>query len=895
MNTPKTLFLLDAYALIYRSYYAFINNPRITTTGINTSATFGFCNFLLELLTLENPDYIAVVFDPAGETFRHQMYPSYKAHRPKMPEDLRNSVPCIKEIIDGLGIRCIDVPGFEADDVIGTLAKRTEKEGFTVYMITPDKDYAQLVSEHIFMYKPGRSGGKSEVWGIAEVLDNFGIERVDQVIDILGLMGDAADNIPGCSGIGPKSAAALVYKYGDIDGIYTHIEELKGKQKENLLTCQPTVHLSRTLVTINTEVPTDLKAEDLKKQAIRANKLEQIFRELELFSLSRRVLSEEKREEANVRLTDVVTEYRERTSEIAALLKEIDEEPEVVLHPVFRREGTYAQLPEWICIARPGHRVDYFKVPSEPVAVRQLVEQLKPILEDPCKRYVSFDVKNDILWMKKAGIALKNTVFDLKIAHYVLHPDMSHDLHRIALQYLNYTLSEAKPENQQLNLFADEQPENVENIAEKADIVFQLKEKLEKELEETGLYALFWDIEMPLVHVLAGMEYEGVSIDREELARIAQDLQQRSALLEQEIYELAGHPFNISSPKQLGEVLFEELNIGNSGKKTKTGQHSTSEQVLANLEGEHPIIGKILDYRGVKKLLNTYAEALPGYINPETGKIHTHFNQSEAATGRLSSLNPNLQNIPIRTEEGRRIRKAFVTGDPDFLFFSADYSQVELRLMAHLSQTPELVRAFNEGEDVHMATAAKIYHVSPEEVTPEMRRRAKTANFGIIYGISAWGLAERLRISRKEGKELIEGYFALYPGVKAYMEKAVEKARKKGYVETLMGRRRYLRDINSRNAVVRGMAERNAVNAPIQGSAADIIKMAMICIDRAIQEKGLRSCMILQVHDELNFKCHREEQKVLEALVVDCMEHVLSLSVPLTVSTGFGENWYEAH
>ncbi len=892
----KTLYLLDAYALIYRSYYAFVNNPRITTTGINTSATFGFCNFLLELLELEKPTHIAVVFDPEGPTFRHEMYEPYKAQRPKMPEDLKKSIPYIKDIIRGLGIQCIDVPGFEADDVIGTLAKKAEKEGYTVYMITPDKDYAQLVSEKVFMYKPGRSGNKSEVWGIPEVLDHFGIERVSQVIDILGLMGDTADNVPGCSGIGPKSAAALVYKYGDIDGIYDHIDELKGKQKENLLNCQPTVHLSRTLVTINSDVPTPLTADDLEKKHIDTLILEPIFKELELFSLSKRLIDTDREEETKAeKLTDVKVNYTDRTKEPETLLSKLENAEEFVLHTVFVAGNIYNSLPSRICFSTETHQVDYITLPSDPQQAKALLATFRQIFEATDKTLISADVKDDLIWLKRAGIQVLNRIFDVKIAHYVLHPDLSHDLSRIALQYLNYQISEDQKENKQLTLSFDEEPEEERDFAEKADVLFQLKEKLCPALSETGLLKLYHEIEMPLVFVLADMEYEGVSIDTDELRQIADELKIRIDGLEKEIYDIAGHAFNISSPKQLGDVLFGELNVDGGNKKTKTGQFSTSEQVLVKLENEHPIVGKILNYRGLKKLLSTYAEALPTYIDPLTGKIHTHFNQAEAATGRLSSQNPNLQNIPIRTEEGRKIRKAFVTGDSDYVFFSADYSQVELRLMAHLSQTKELIDAFNHGIDVHTATASKIYHVPLEEVTPEMRRRAKTANFGIIYGISAWGLSERLQISRKEGKELIDGYFELYPGVKKYMEEAVEKARKKEYAETIMGRRRYLRDINSRNAVIRGMAERNAINAPIQGSAADIIKMAMVCIHAEIRKRGLKSRMLIQVHDELDFKCYRPEQEELQQLVTQCMEHVVTLSVPLTISASFGENWEEAH
>ena len=897
-NEEKKLYLLDAYALIYRSYYAFINNPRITTTGINTSATFGFFNFLLELLELEKPTHLAVVFDPEGPTFRHEMYPPYKAQRPPMPEDLKKSVPYIKSIIEGLGIKSIVVSGFEADDVIGTLAKRGEKEGFQVYMITPDKDYAQLVSERVFMYKPGRAGNKSEVWGIPEVLDHFGIERVEQVIDILGLMGDTADNVPGCDGVGPKSAATLIYKYGSIEGVYQHIDELKGKQKERLLCCQDTVFLSKELVTINTEVPTDVNVEDLALGKIQDDVLKPIFNELELFSLAKRVFMIEHEENLVETIHPEEVDYREITTvaERDELLQKLKEAPEYVLNVIFGDGTIYNSYPDYLCFSTAVNTACYLRLPSAKDKAEDVIRLFKPILEDQNKVLISNDVKDDIIWLRRAGVEILNKIFDVKIAHYVLQPDSSHELERVALEMLNYRLIKGdNTENPQLSLFPDEGAKKDKDFAERTDILFRLKEKLEEALQEVGLYKLYEEIEMPLVSVLADMEYEGVSIDKVALDELSEDLKIRIAETEKIIYEMAGKEFNISSPKQLGEILFDQMNIDSGNKKTKTGQYSTSEQVLSKLEDAHPIVGHILNYRGLKKLLTTYAEALPTYIDPATGKIHTHFNQAEAATGRLSSLNPNLQNIPIRTAEGRNIRKAFITGDPDYGFFSADYSQVELRLMAHLSGTPELINAFLKGEDVHAATASKIYHVPLDEVTPEMRRRAKTANFGIIYGISAWGLAERLKISRKEGKELIEGYFALYPGVKRYMEESVEKARKKGYVETIMGRRRYLRDINSRNAVVRGVAERNAVNAPIQGSAADIIKKAMICIHQKLKERRLRSKMILQVHDELNFKCHHEEIEELKNLVVDCMEHVVSLAVPLTVGTGYGKSWYEAH
>lgn len=899
----KKLFLLDAYALIYRSYYAFIKNPRITTTGINTSAVLGFCNFLLELIEMEHPTHIAVVFDPSGPTFRHQMYEPYKAHRPPMPEDLRNSIPFIRRIIDGLGIQCVEVSGYEADDVIGTLAKKGEREDFTVYMITPDKDYAQLVSNKIFMYKPGRGGDKSIIWGIPEVLDNFGIERIDQVVDILGLMGDTADNVPGCAGIGPKSAAKLVYTYGDIPGIYENLEQLKGKQKESLIQCHPTVMLSRELVTICTTVPTEIDPEDLKRIPVKEEVLEPIFKELELFSIMKRVLNSEVKEDEQELLTPKPTlSLRNMTGREDELVSQLLNCGFYAMVMPFTEGTIYTSNPKKIYFTGCQNGCDYIEYPKDPIQEQKLLKTLNRLFETESVTLVGDELKECTIWLMRKGIELKSHLFDVKVAHYLLNPETSHDLNRIALEFLGRRLGDASAKSnelgQQLSLFDEAisiTGEEELRYSEQTELLYLLKSKLEEALERNKMVSLFTTVEIPLLRVLARMEFEGVSIDTEALQEIASKLNNRIATLEREIFEMAGQEFNIGSPKQLGEILFVKMEIATGEKKTKSGQHSTSEQTLSKLADTHPIIAKILEYRGLKKLVSTYAEALPNYIDLTTGKIHTCFNQTETATGRLSSTNPNLQNIPIRSEEGREIRKAFVTGDPEFLFFSADYSQVELRLMAHLSGDPELIAAFNADLDIHTATAAKIYNVSINEVTPEMRRRAKTANFGIIYGISAWGLAERLNISRKEGKELIDGYFTMYPGVKNYMEQSIEKARKQEYVETILGRRRYLRDINSRNAIVRGMAERNAVNAPLQGSAADIIKMAMIHIDQEIRQRGLRSRMMLQVHDELNFKCHILEREELRQLVIDKMEHVVKLAVSLTVSEGFGKNWYEAH
>ncbi|MDR1414465.1 MAG: DNA polymerase I [Odoribacteraceae bacterium] len=899
METREKIFLLDAFALIYRSYYAFINNPRQTSAGVNTSAAFGFCNFLLELLERERPTRVAVVFDPPGGTFRHAMFPAYKAQRPPMPEDLRRSIPVIKEIIDGMGIKQLHVEGYEADDVIGTLATRAEAEGFDVFMITPDKDYAQLVSDHVFMYKPGRGGNDREVWGVPQVTEHFGIERAEQVVDLLGLTGDVSDNVPGCPGIGPKGAAVLLGRFGSIDGVYQHVEELKGKQRENLLAARETVMLSRELVTICRDAPVNVAPGELTRSAVDVPTLERIFRELEFFTMSRRVpgmVREEVKAKVKEEVRAIVCREIGTREGWASLVESLKGAPVYAMHARFDRGSVHDALPETLAFAVTPDEASVARLPSDGEEARRWVESLRPVFEDEGKLLVSFDAKDDVIWTRRAGIDPRNGIFDAKIAHYVLQPDASHDLERVALEVLDYHLEGAFEVSPQLSLmFEEERDDRVQEMAERAGVIFRLRERLQEKLERVGARPLFEEVEMPLVSVLADMEYEGVSIDTRALEETAVELREKVAALEGRIFEMAGRTFNINSPKQLGEVLFDEMNVDAGNRKTKTGQSSTSEQVLVKLAGEHPIVSLILDYRGLKKLLSTYAEALPAYVNPATGKIHTHFNQAEAATGRLSSLNPNLQNIPVRTEEGRGIRKAFVTGDAEFCFFSADYSQVELRLMAHLSGARELIDAFLNGEDVHAATAAKIYRVPPGEVTPEMRRRAKTANFGIIYGISAWGLAERLQISRKEGKELIDGYFQLYPGVKEYMEKAVEGARAKGYVETIMGRRRYLTDINSSNSVVRGVAERNAVNAPIQGSAADIIKVAMIRVHREMKARRMKSRMILQVHDELDFTCHRSELDELRQLVTRCMEEVVPLAVPLSVSTGSGENWYEAH
>ena len=895
-KNKKSLYLLDAFALIYRSYYAFIKNPRITSTGINTSAAFGFTNFLIDLIERENPSHIAVIFDPKGPTFRHTMYKPYKAQRPPMPEDLRNSIPYIQDIIKGFGIKAFDAPGYEADDLIGTLAKKAEKDDYKVYMITPDKDYAQLVSDNIFMYKPGRSGNQNELWGIPEVLDHFGIERIPQVIDILGLMGDTADNVPGCAGIGPKSAAKLVYQFGSIEGIYQNIDKLKGKQKENLLNCKNTVELSKTLVTINTEVPTEFSSEDLERGKCDEDILKPIFDELELFSLKERILKVENQNNPTYRtLEDVKTSYVKKNNQIVELINELKACKEYAITAVFKNGNIYNSNPSQLYFCTVHHFVSIIDLPQNEKVAKETILLFKDIFEDESKTIISAESKDNIIWLRRNNINLKNKIFDITIAHYLLHPDMSHDISRIALEKFEYQMGKEKLRSNQLDLFDQISAED-ETYSEKTDICQYLKDYLLEELKVTGLLNLYLNVEIPLIGVLAKMEYEGVYVDTKALDELSNELNGKLNLLEKKIYELSGEEFNINSPKQMGIILFDKLKIGGTKiKKTKSGNYSTSEQILNKLEEDNEIVKFILEYRSLKKLVSNYSETLPSYIDSATQRIHTRFNQSEAATGRLNSANPNLQNIPIRSEDGRKIRKAFGTEREDCVFVAADYSQVELRIMASLSNTPELIQAFKNGEDIHASTASKIYHTPLSEVTSEMRRRAKTANFGIIYGISAWGLAERLHISRKEGKELIEGYFTHYPGVKKYMDECVEKAKKQKYVETIMSRRRYLHDINSKNAIVRGIAERNAINAPIQGSAADIIKMAMIQIDRKMTEAKLKSKLVIQVHDELDFICYKDELETLKTIIKESMEHVVELQVPLTVSIGVGKNWFEAH
>ena len=925
--TDKRLFLLDAYALIYRAYYGLIKNPRINSKGVNTSAIFGFVNTLEEVLRKENPTHIAVGFDPAGPTFRHEAFEQYKAQREETPEVIRQSVPVIKEIIRAYNIPLIEVAGYEADDVIGTLAKEAEKAGFDTYMMTPDKDYGQLVSPHIFIYKP-LFGGNFEVRGVEEVTAKYGIERPEQVIDILGLMGDASDNIPGCPGIGEKTAMKLVQEFGSIENLLAGTEKLKGATKTKIESHTEEIKFSKFLATIKTDVPVTFDEEALRRSPVDEEALRKIFEELEFRNLAERILGKNTPTPPAAESTPVQGSLfdlfaTEGTSEEKySTLRDVNSTPHA--YQLFNKEEDMVRLahtletcqkfafdtettgiePMTAELVGMSFAIDegeayYVPVPVEKAAAERIVNIFKKALENPASQKIGQNIKYDYIMMRRYGVRPAGAFFDTMVAHYLLQPEQRHNMDYLAEIYLGYKTIHIEeligPKGKGQRSMRDVAPEQVcPYAAEDADITLQLKNRLEAELAREGMEPLFYDIEMPLVRVLAEMEICGVRIDTEALRRSSADLGKRLAAIEQEIYELAGTPFNISSARQVGEILFERLKIDEKARKTKTGQYSTTEEVLEKLRYRHPVVDKILTYRGLRKLLSTYIDALPELINPATGKIHTSFNQTVTATGRLSSSNPNLQNIPIRDDEGREIRRAFIP-EEGALFFSADYSQIELRIMAHLSGDPAMTEAFVSGHDIHAATAAKIYKVGIDEVTKEMRRKAKTANFGIIYGISTFGLAERLNIPRSEAKQLIDGYFETFPRVKQYMEQSIEVAREKGYVETLNGRKRMLPDINSHNSVVRGYAERNAINAPIQGSAADIIKIAMVRIFDRFEREGLQAKMILQVHDELNFTVPLSEIDTVSRIVKEEMERAATLRVPLIADTGTGSNWLEAH
>ena len=931
MNSENKLFLLDAYALIYRAYYAFIKNPRINSKGFNTSAILGFVNTLEEVLKKENPTHIGVAFDPAGPTFRHEAFEQYKAQREETPEAIRLSVPIIKEIIRAYRIPILEVPGYEADDVIGTLATEAGKQGIPTYMMTPDKDYGQLVSDKVFMYRPKHTGG-FEVMGIEEVKSKFNIQSPAQVIDMLGLMGDSADNIPGCPGVGEKTAQKLVAEFESIENLLEHTDRLKGALKTKVETNKEVIAFSKFLATIKIDVPISLDMDALKREAPNESKLRQIFEELEFRTLIDRILKKEegpaplplfadKTEAVQGDLfaffsgngtNDAENSKLETLDSLHCKYYLIDSEDKrsdlvqklltsEILSLDTETTGTEPMEAELVgmSFSIAENEAFYVPVPSERSEALKIVNEFRPVFENEKSLKVGQNIKYDMIVLQNYGVEVKGALFDTMIAHYVLQPELRHGMDYLAEIYLHYQTIPIDeligPKGKNQKNMRDLAPEEVYRYAcEDADVTLKLKKVLEKELKKNDAEALFYEIEMPLVPVLVTIERNGVLLDTEALKASSAHFSAQLENIEKEIYALAGETFNIASPKQVGEVLFDKLKIVEKAKKTKTGQYVTSEEVLESLRHKHPVVEKILEHRGLKKLLGTYIDALPQLINPRTGRVHTSFNQTVTATGRLSSSNPNLQNIPIRDENGKEIRKAFIP-DEGCLFFSADYSQIELRIMAHLSEDQNMIDAFRSNHDIHAATAAKIYKKEIEEVDADMRRKAKTANFGIIYGISVFGLAERMNVDRKEAKELIEGYFETYPEVKAYMDKSVKVAQEKGYVETIFHRKRFLPDINSRNAVVRGYAERNAINAPIQGSAADIIKVAMIRIHQRFLKEGIQAKMILQVHDELNFSVPLNEKEKVEKIVIEEMERAYPMQVPLKADCGWGKNWLEAH
>lgn len=926
------LFLIDAYALIYRSYYAFIKNPRINSKGLNTSAIFGFINSLEDVLKRENPTHIAVAFDPQGPTFRHEAFEQYKAQREETPEAIRTSVPYIKDIIKAYNIPILEVPRFEADDVIGTVSKLAEKEGFEVYMMTPDKDYGQLVSEHIFMYRP-KFGGDYEVLGVPEVLNKYGLTSVTQVIDLLGLMGDTSDNIPGCPGVGEKTAQKLLQDFGSIENLLVNTDKLKGSLQKKVIENAEQIRFSKFLATIKTDVPVEFDSKKCLREEINKEELTKIYTELEFRTFINK-LNESNTSSINVKEETV------KKGPIQGLLFEIfptegQEVPKYsnltdlkstphTYHLVDTEDkmddlGAFLSRQKFFAFDTETDSVDtskanlvgmsfavkeneawYVPVPAEREKAEKVIAHFSPALTNAAIEKIGQNIKFDILVLRNYNVRIQGKLFDTMIAHYLLNPELRHGMDYLAETYLKYQtihieeLIGEKGKNQ-LNMRNVAIDQIAEYAAEDADVTLKLKNFFEPELKKEELEPLFYDIEMPLIYVLAELERTGVMLDTAALKQSSEILTADLQNIEKEIYELAGMEFNINSARQVGEVLFDRLKIEEKVKKTKTGNYSTSEDILEKLRSKHPIVGKLLDYRGIKKLLSTYIDALPELIDRETGKIHTSFNQTVTATGRLSSTNPNLQNIPIRDELGREIRKAFIADNDDCVFFSADYSQIELRVMAHLSGDKHMIEAFRNGEDIHASTAAKIYNVGINEITSDMRRKAKTANFGIIYGISVFGLAERLNIPRSEAKELIDGYFKTYPDIHNYMEESIRVAKEKGYVETLFKRKRYLPDINSHNAIVRGYAERNAINAPIQGSAADIIKIAMVRIFNRFEAEKLKSKMILQVHDELNFNVYKDELEEVQRIVLEEMEGAVKLQVPLIADCGVGKNWLEAH
>ncbi|MDX1627624.1 MAG: DNA polymerase I [Fulvivirga sp.] len=927
MSKPeKKLFLLDAYALIYRAHFAFSRNPIINSRGVNTGVMMGFTNTLLEILQKEKPSHIAVAFDTSAPTFRHERYEEYKANRQETPEDIKTGIPVIKDIVRAFNIPILEIDGYEADDIIGTISKKAAKNGFEVFMMTPDKDFGQLVQDHVYLYKPSYMGNAVDVLGVPEVLAKWDIERVDQVTDMLGLQGDSSDNIPGIPGIGPKTASKLIKAYGSVEGLVENTDQLKGKQKENVEKYGEQGILSKELATINTEVPIDFNEKDLVYDGPDEEKLKPIFEELEFRTIMKRVFGEEMQKgtsgdgqlsmfsEASKEAIDVEEEKKEKkkidldvvvykhifnqkdVQEIADLLvkqKEFSFDTETTGIDAFE-----AELVGMSFSFKKGEAF-YISLPAEEQKVKEVIAPLKSVLESNKITKVGQNLKYDILALKKYDIHVQGPIFDTMLAHYLIEPETRHSMDVIADQYLNYICIPITdilgPKGKKQKNMRDIDPAEVVNYAcEDADIALQLKDVLEKELDDR-LKKLLNEVEHPLVFVLAEMEYEGVKVDKEALASMSKELQEISLKAQDEIFDIAGQEFNIASPKQLGEVLFDKLKLVDKPKKTKSGQYATGEDILRRLANEHEIANKILEFREYQKLRSTYVEALPKMISPRDGRIHTDYGQAVAATGRLSSNNPNLQNIPIRPETGREIRKAFVPKDDDHELLSADYSQIELRIAASFAKDEHMIAAFKEGRDIHATTAAKVFGVSVDDVDPNMRRKAKEVNFGIIYGISAFGLSQNLNIPRSEASDIIKAYFKEFSSIKNYMDACIEKAKKDEYVETLMGRRRYLRDINSRNATMRGYAERNAINAPIQGSAADIIKVAMVQVQDWLKKEKLKTTMIMQVHDELVFEVPKNELDEVKPKVIDLMKHAVALEVPMEVEAGVGENWLKAH
>jgi len=963
-DQPKKLFLLDAFALIYRAYFAFSNNHRVNSKGLNTSAILGFTNTLLEVLKKQQPTHIAVVFDTSEPTARHIEFEAYKAHREEMPEDLRSAIPYIKKIIEGFNIPVLYSDGFEADDVIGTLAKRAEQQGFTTYMMTPDKDFGQLVSDHIFIYKPARMGNGAEVLGINEVCKKWDILNVNQLIDILGLMGDSADNIPGIPGVGEKTAIQLIKDFGSIENLLQNTDKLKGKLKEKVELNKEMAIQSKRLATIICDAPIEFDEKALEMEEPNKEALKELFNELEFRRLAEQLeispsptlpkgegatlLKKIPIKKNNADQTDlfaqpdedVITEDAAKSSSISfgegwgeaseevpaeiknystaantahtynlvdtaekrsALIEELNKQREFCFDTETTSLDVYTAELVGLSFAYREFEAYYIPVPEQTAQAQELMNEFKAILENESIVKIGQNIKYDLAVLKRYNIFLKGKLFDTMIAHFLIQPEMRHNMNVLAETYLNYSPISietliGKKGKEQMSM-RDVAIEDIkEYAAEDADVTLQLKYKFEPMLDELNEKKLYEEVEAPLISVLADMEAEGIALDKTALNELSVGLKKDIAVVEAEIQQLAGTSFNVSSPKQVGEVLFEVLKIVDKPKKTKTGQYATGEEVLAKLVGKHDIVGKILDYRELMKLKNTYVDTLPLLIDHITGRIHTSYNQVVAVTGRLSSDNPNLQNIPIRTERGREIRKAFIPRNENYILLSADYSQIELRIIAELSKDEGMIEAFKSGHDIHKATAAKVYNVSLEEVTSDMRRNAKMVNFGIIYGISAFGLAERLNIPRKEAAGIIENYFQKYPQIKEYMDKSIELAREKGYVETILGRRRYLRDINSSNHTVRGFAERNAINAPIQGSAADMIKVAMINIHRELTSKQLKTKMLLQVHDELVFDVFRDEIELVKPIIKYHMVNAMpALSIPMEIEMGVGQNWLEAH